>query len=1288
MLLLRGSAALSAFRLQHLLTRLQEAHVPVRSLHARFVHLLDLSAALTAEEVALVSTLLHYGEPFVEADHEGIQELCVLPRLGTISPWSTKASEIMGHCGLSSVRRVERGTSYTLIREDGAEFSDAERAQIRQHLHDPMTESVLPDWEAAKAIFMHQEPAHLHRVPLQAEGLNALLAANRDMGLALSSAELEYLRRYFADLGRDPSDAELMMFAQANSEHCRHKVFNAHYRLDGEPQAQSLFGMIRETHRLHPQGTLSAYKDNAAVMTSIAVSQPFAVDPDGYYRVTQENTAILMKVETHNHPTAISPFPGAATGSGGEIRDEGATGRGGKPKAGLTGFSVSHLRIPDYIQSWERQDYGKPARIRSALEIMRDGPLGAAAFNNEFGRPAIAGYFRVFECDQDGLHRGYHKPIMLAGGLGQIRPQLVEKKPLPVGAKVLVIGGPAMLIGLGGGAASSVASGTGDEQLDFASVQRGNPEMQRRAQEVIERCIALDSESPILSIHDVGAGGLSNAIPELLHDGGRGGRLQLRAIPNDEPAMSPMQIWSNEAQERYVLAITAADLPRFEAICQREHCPYAVLGEAVEEDILLLEDHLLQEPPVEMALSALLGCPPKMERDSKHHPIQAQTLDLSQAVLRDAAYGVLRHPTVASKEFLITIGDRSVGGLIHRDQMVGPWQVPVADCGVTAADFWNTHGEAMAIGERAPVAVLNPAASARLAIAEALTNLWAADVRALDNIKLSANWMAAADHPGEDAALFDAVKVAALEVCPALELAIPVGKDSLSMRTVWQEAGQEKMVVSPLSLIISAFAPVHDLHKTWTPQWSAQPNTALWLVDLGQGRLGASILAQTLEQMGAETADLDQPELLRKLFIALSRLREEGLVLAYHDRADGGLWASLCEMSFASRCGAEIHLSADKNVWSFLFAEEPGVLIQTAHKDQEAVRRIFAEAGLEAQAQCIGTVHAEHWQLRVRQGEQTLLDEAAADLLQAWAENSYRMAALRDAPDCAEEAFAGVTATPASLFARVPFTPQTAMIRKGILPKVAILREQGVNGQIEMAAAFHRAGFTAIDVHMSDLLQERYHLHDFQALAACGGFSYGDVLGAGAGWAKSILYHPLLRDQFAAFFSDTSRLALGVCNGCQMMAELREIIPGAAHWPLFTRNRSEQFEARLAMVEVLESPSLWFTGMAGTYAPIVIAHGEGRAHFDRVPGENVSPAPITMRYVDARGQVARSYPANPNGSPEGITGLCNTDGRISILMPHPERVVRSLQMSWAPEEWGEFTPWMQIFTNARKAMAS
>ena len=1282
MLLLRGSAALSAFRLQHLVDTLVAGGFPVQGVIAQYVHLIDLGAPLTAAEMEVLAALLRYGEP-LDGAGDGAQELCVVPRLGTISPWSSKATNIAEHCALTAVRRVERGISYRLMQSGDAVFSAAELRAMGRFLHDPMTESVLPDWAAAEALFARPAPAPLQRISLQKDGLAALRAANARMGLVLAPAELEYLHGYFAGLGRDPSDAELMMFAQANSEHCRHKIFNAHFRLEGHDQPLSLFAMIRETHRLHPQGTLSAYQDNAAVMAGRGLSQPFAAAATGEYAVSEERTAILMKVETHNHPTAISPFPGAATGSGGEIRDEGATGRGGKPKAGLTGFSVSHLRIPGYIQSWESNPYGKPARIRSALDIMRDGPLGAAAFNNEFGRPAIAGYFRVFEGDQDGLHRGYHKPIMLAGGLGQIRPLLVEKKALPEGAKVLVIGGPAMLIGLGGGAASSVASGAGDEQLDFASVQRGNPEMQRRAQEVIERCIALGEDSPILSIHDVGAGGLSNAIPELLHDGGRGGRLQLRAVPNEEPAMSPMQIWSNEAQERYVLAVAAADLPRFTEICARERCPCAVLGEATAEDALILEDSLFHDRPVDMALSALLGCPPRMERDSRHAQPDLRPLNLSGVDLRAAAYTVLRHPSVASKEFLITIGDRSVGGLVHRDQMVGPWQVPVADCGVTAADFWNHHGEAMAIGERAPVAVLNPAASARLAIAEALTNLFAADIAALGDIKLSANWMAAADHPGEDAALYDAVRAVALELCPALDLAIPVGKDSLSMRTTWREGDVEKAVVSPLSVIISAFAPVADLRKSWTPQWSAQPDTDLWLVDLGCGRLGASILAQTLGQMGDSAPDLDTPGLLRGLFSALRALRRQELVLAYHDRADGGLWTTLCEMSFASRCGADIGLPAGEEVWSSLFAEEPGVVIQTPAARRERIAQIFADAGLDGRAQVIGQVKTDHWRLQVRQDGQSVLNEAVADLLRTWAETSNRMQALRDDPLCAQEAFAMVASEDAPLFSHLSFTPQMPMIQTGARPRVAILREQGVNGQIEMAAAFHRAGFTAVDVHMSDLATGRHRLADFQAMAACGGFSYGDVLGAGAGWAKSILFHERLRDDFAAFFADTARLALGVCNGCQMLAELRDIIPGAAHWPRFARNRSEQFEARLAMVEVVDSPSLWFAGMAGTCAPIVIAHGEGWARF---AGDQPAVAPVTMRFVDAQGRPAVRYPANPNGSPQGVTGLCNDDGRISILMPHPERAVRSLQMSWRPPEWGEATPWMQIFVNARRAL--
>ncbi|MEY2342432.1 phosphoribosylformylglycinamidine synthase [Acidithiobacillus sp. IBUN Pt1247-S3] len=1279
----RGARALSAFRAQRLVQRAQAEGLAIRGLAARFVHLLDWEKTPGSDEQGRLEALLTYGEHW--DDNCAAMEIAVVPRLGTISPWSSKATEIAQVCGLAGLRRIERGIAYYVDHEQT--LLPAERAKLLAILHDPLTESVLEDWQDAEMVFVHPEPRPLRRIPFLREGLPALQAINEELGLALSGAELDYLAQLFTGLERDPSDAELMMFAQANSEHCRHKVFNAQFRLDGKEEENTLFGMIRSTHRAHPQGTLSAYHDNAAVIEAHAPSQYFCAAGDGEYRSYDEKLGILIKVETHNHPTAISPFPGAATGSGGEIRDEGATGRGGKAKMGLCGFSVSHLRIPGYEQSWETNFYGRPQRIRSALEIMLEGPIGAAAFNNEFGRASVAGYFRVFEGDQDGRHWGYHKPIMLAGGVGQIRPGLIQKLPLPVGAKVLVLGGPAMLIGLGGGAASSVASGKGEETLDFASVQRGNPEMQRRAQEVIERCIALGDDSPILAIHDVGAGGLSNALPELLHDGGRGGALQLRAVPNEDPAMSPMEIWCNEAQERYVLAILPERLEEFLALCKRERCLVAVLGEAEEGDRLRMQDTLLQDSPVDMSLDALLGCPPRMQRDAHSVAVQARSLLVTDEDLRQLAYAVLRHPSVASKEFLITIGDRSVGGLIARDQMVGPWQVPVADCAVSAADFWRLHGEAMALGERGPVAVLDAPASGRLALAEALTNLFAADVQELGQIKLSANWMAAVNVPGEDARLFDTVRSVAEEICPALELSIPVGKDSLSMQSVWQDGDTQKSVTGPLSLVVTAVAPVANVAKTWTPQLQGLPDTDLWLLDLGRGRLGASVLAQVLGQMGAEPADLDDPKLLRASFNLLHTLRQEGVVLAYHDRSDGGLWASVCEMSFAGRLGAEVTIPENTDAMAFLFAEEPGCLLQIREKDAALLRSLTRAVGLDARLHCLGRVNSD-WRVRVLQDGAPLLDEAGTDLLGAWAETSYRMQSLRDAPDCAAEAYAQTTETLPSLFSNWQEAKRSSFPAPQIgaaKPRVAILREEGVNGQVEMAAAFARSGFTAVDVHMSDLLAGRDDIRNYPVFAACGGFSYGDVLGAGAGWAKSILYHADLRSQFSEYFADSTRLALGVCNGCQMLAELHELIPGTEHWPSFRRNRSEQFEARLAMVEVLESPSPLFAGLAGLQAPIVVAHGEGRAEF-REPAHLVH-APVTMRYINGNGQAASQYPANPNGSPLGVTGLCSDTGRVSILMPHPERVVRSVQMSWRPADWDADTPWLEIFRNTYRSVS-
>ncbi len=1288
--LLRGPSALSPFRAQAILERAAAQDLPLVGLRAQYVHLADLAAPLTGDGSRLLAALLQYGEAVAAPSAQAI-EIAVVPRLGTVSPWSSKASEIARVCGLENLQRLERGIAYFL--ETRQSLTPSQKQQVLALIHDPLTESVLADWTEAEQLFLHPEPRPLRRIPLLEQGREALETANRQMGLALSGPELDYLQTHFRALERNPSDAELMMFAQANSEHCRHKIFNARFRIGGKEQDSTLFGMIRETHQKHPRGTLSAYSDNAAVMEGWSPSRYFYASPDGHYTVVEEDLGILMKVETHNHPTAISPFPGAATGSGGEIRDEGATGRGGKPKMGLVGFSVSHLRIPGFLQSWEAHEYGRPQRIRSPLEIMIEAPVGAAAFNNEFGRPAVAGYFRVFEMEHEGRHWGYHKPIMLAGGLGQIRPSLVQKMPLPVGAKILVIGGPALLIGLGGGAASSLASGSGDESLDFASVQRGNPEMQRRAQEVIERCIALGEVSPILSIHDVGAGGLSNAIPELLHDGGRGGYLQLRAVPNEDPAMSPMEIWCNEAQERYVLAVAPDRVDHFLELCGRERCPAAVLGETVGEGHLRLDDTLLDQIPVDMDLEILLGCPPRTERDAQITPSGIPELDLCGAEWRWAAHAVLRHPSVASKEFLIHIGDRSVGGLVSRDQMVGPWQVPVADCAVAASDFWNYHGEAMAIGERSPVAVTDAPASGRLAVAEALTNLFAADIADLGQIKLSANWMAAVQEPGEDARLFETVRSVAREICPALHLSIPVGKDSLSMQTLWNaQDGGERRVISPLSLVISAFAPVRDIRGTWTPQLQARQDTVLWLLDLGRGRLGASVLAQVLEQAGGAPADLDDPTLLARAFDWLQALRAMDLVFAYHDRSDGGLWAALCEMSFAGRCGVEVH--TDGAPWPFLFSEEPGIIVQTEASDAMAIRDAARDLGLESCLRYLGPVLPDTWRLRILHAGEKLLDEDATELVRIWSEPGYRIQELRDDPACAAEAFASSDSLSPRLFSA------WAKNRAGALPvplrvsgkkvRVAILREEGVNGHVEMAAAFHRAGFAAVDIHMSDLLSGREDIRNFPIFAACGGFSYGDVLGAGAGWAKSILYHGELRKQFEAFLHDPDRLALGVCNGCQMLAELASIIPGTAGWPKFRRNRSEQFEARLLMAEVLPSPSPFFSGLTGLKAPIVVAHGEGRAEFasqeEDLAGLQQREG-IILRYAGCGAEAATRYPENPNGSPAGIAGVCNADGRVSILMPHPERAVRSVQMSWCPPDWGEDTPWMEMFRNAWRVLA-
>jgi phosphoribosylformylglycinamidine synthase len=1159
-----------------------------------------------------------------------------------------------------------------------------------------MMEVVFAELTDASSLFHRSEPAPLASVDLLGGGKTALTEANQRMGLALADDEIDYLFENFTALGRNPNDIELYMFAQANSEHCRHKIFNADWTIDGVAQPKSLFKMIKNTYEKTPDFVLSAYKDNAAVMEGSKAGRFFPDAATQEYQFHHEDIHVLMKVETHNHPTAISPFPGAATGSGGEIRDEGATGVGSKPKAGLVGFSVSNLRIPGFEQPWE-SDFGKPDRIVSALDIMTEGPLGGAAFNNEFGRPNILGYFRTYE-EQVPSHngtevRGYHKPIMIAGGLGNIRAEHVQKGELPVGAKLVVLGGPAMNIGLGGGAASSMASGQSAEDLDFASVQRENPEIERRCQEVIDRCWQLGADNPIVFIHDVGAGGLSNAFPELVNDGGVGGRFELRNVPNDEPGMSPLEIWCNESQERYVMAIPADKMPVFEQICRRERAPFAVVGEATAEQHLTLSDTHFGNTPIDLPLSVLLGKAPKMHRDVKSATTAGQPLDFSGVTLVDATERLLRLPTIAEKTFLISIGDRSVTGMVARDQMVGPWQVPVANCAVTTASLDSYHGEAMAMGERTPVALLDFAASARLAVAEAITNIAATDIGDLKRIKLSANWMAAAGHPGEDAGLYAAVKAIGEELCPALGITIPVGKDSMSMKTKWQQQGEEKTVTAPMSLVITAFARVEDVRKTVTPQLHTdQGPTHLLLIDLGQGeqRLGASCVAQVYKQLGQVTPDLASPELLSQFFTAIQTLTAQQKLLAYHDRSDGGLMVTLAEMAFAGKAGVNVDISAlGADAFAALFNEELGAVIQVRSDDLAAVQQVLADANLAHCSHVLGEVTASD-DLIIRRGNEVLLHDSRTRLRTIWAETTYQMQARRDNPVCAKQEFdAKFDQQDPGLNVKLSFDIQhdvaAPYIMKGVKPRIAILREQGVNSHVEMAAAFTRAGFSAVDVHMSDILAGRRSLADFHGLVACGGFSYGDVLGAGEGWAKSILFNAQARDEFARFFERDSTFTLGVCNGCQMVSNLKSIIPGAELWPRFVRNKSERFEARFSLVQVQSSPSLLFAGMAGSQMPIAVSHGEGHAEFASAAALAAAEqsGTIALRFVDNYGQVTEQYPNNPNGSANGITALTTTDGRVTIMMPHPERVFRTVSNSWHPADWQEDSPWMRMFRNAR-----
>ncbi|CAN7406572.1 phosphoribosylformylglycinamidine synthase [Massilia sp. LjRoot122] len=1338
MLILPGSNALSAFRSQRLLSQLQAVAPSIAAVQARFFHFIDSSAALSTDDTERLTAMLTYGEPAAQTLYEGVtEEFFVIPRLGTISPWASKATDIAHNCGMAHVHRIERGVGYTVVLKGGIlgtgigapkKLGEQEVQAVAALLHDRMTETVLRNADEAQRLFDELAGRPLETVDVIGEGREALVRANTELGLAMSVDEIDYLHEAFTKAKRNPTDVELMMFAQANSEHCRHKIFNADWIIDGVKQDKSLFGMIKNTHQLNPRGTVVAYSDNSSIIEGATVTRFFPREKQEYGAST-ELVHTLMKVETHNHPTAISPFPGASTGAGGEIRDEGATGRGAKPKAGLTGFTVSNLLLPDAQRPWENASdvsagpngrvdavYGKPERIASPLQIMIDGPIGGAAFSNEFGRPVLGGYFRTYEQNVGaaGSVFGYHKPIMIAGGIGSISAAHTHKDEIPVGSLLIQLGGPGMRIGMGGSAASSMATGTNTADLDFDSVQRGNPEMERRAQEVINGCWQMGEDNPIISIHDVGAGGLSNAFPEIVNDAKRGALFDLRKVPLEESGMAPKEIWSNESQERYVLAISPMDLDKFASICERERCPYAVVGTATEERQLRVIDPQEGNNPVDMPMDVLLGKPPKMLRDVEHVSYDFPAIDLTGIELAEAARRVLLLPTVGDKSFLITIGDRTVGGMTVRDQMVGPWQVPVADCAVTAMSYEGFLGEAMAMGERTPLAVIDAAASGRMAVGEAITNIAAAAIDQIGDIKLSANWMAACGQPGQDAALFDTVKAVGMELCPALGVSIPVGKDSLSMRTTWNDEGANKSVISPVSLIVSSFAPVTDVRRSLTPQLRTDlGDTALVLVDLGRGknRLGASALAQVTQQIGDSVPDVDAPQDLKAFFDAIQRLNKEGKLLAYHDRSDGGLFATLCEMAFAGRAGVSVNLDiltmegehasdwGDAKNWTTqvgerrnemtlraLFSEELGAVLQVRADEKQAVMAVLRELGLGACSHIIGKLN-DRGVIEFTRDAKVIYSEKRSELHRLWSETSWRIARLRDNPVCADQEYDRLLdesdpgMSPVLTFdlredVAAPF------IATGVRPRVAILREQGVNSHIETAWAMHQAGFAAIDVHMSDLIAGRARLDDFHGLIAVGGFSYGDVLGAGEGWAKTILFNPQLADQFAKFFARQDTFGMGVCNGCQMLSNLKSIIPGAHAWPKFTRNKSEQFEARFGMVEVLDSPSIFFAGMAGTQAPIAIAHGEGFADFS-LTGD-IDAAVKAMRYIDNRGQATETYPFNPNGSPGGLTAVTTEDGRFTAMMPHGERVFRTVVHSWAPDAWPDESPWLRMFRNARK----
>ena len=1301
MISLYGAPAHSQLTTQKLLTTIQQTLPAVSSLESCFIHFADINTSqngeLNEEELSLLNKLLKYGPKAEPNKQREGQSYLVIPRIGTISPWSSKATDIAHNCGLSKINRLERGVLFTLQSSESVDESS-----LLPYLHDRMTQMVATDISEAEKLFETAEPSPMQSVDVLGGGKQALVEANQILGLALADDEIDYLVESFTELGRNPNDIELMMFAQANSEHCRHKIFNASWTLDGEEQDKSLFAMIRNTHECNSEGVLSAYKDNASVMAGNKAGRFFPDAESKTYQYHQEAIHILTKVETHNHPTAIAPFPGASTGSGGEIRDEGATGLGSKPKAGLTGFSVSNLKIPGQVQAWEN-DNGKPSHIASALDIMLEGPIGGAAFNNEYGRPNLCGYFRTFEelmpatelNNQEDI-RGYHKPIMLAGGLGNIRDQHVQKKEIPLGAKLIVLGGPAMLIGLGGGAASSMTSGTSSEDLDFASVQRDNAEMERRCQEVIDQCWAQGEANPIKFIHDVGAGGLSNALPELVKDGKRGGVFKLREIPNAENKMSPMEIWCNEAQERYVMAVAEEGLVGFEALCLRERCPFAVVGEATEELHLSVDDSHFTNQPIDLPMSVLFGKAPKMHRNVQSVDTKFKAFDDKGISLEDAAERVLQLPTVASKSFLITIGDRSITGMVAREQMVGPWQIPVADAAVTAQSFDSNYGEAMAIGERTPAAIINAPASGRMAVAEAITNIACARINKISDIKMSANWMAAAGFPGEDAKLYETVKAVGMELCPELGITIPVGKDSMSMRTVWndEQSKSDKSVTAPLSLIVSAFAPVENIRQTLTPQLRLEEDSRLFLVDLGLGsnRLGGSALAQVYNQLGDKVPDVLSAADLKAFFGFIQEAMQQDLLLAYHDRSDGGLFITLLEMAFAGHCGLSIHLgevSSPNDHLANLFNEELGAVIQVASRKVSQLNELAEDYGLSDICFDIGEPVAGEDIHFFYEGKD-ILTGSRSNYQGLWAKTSYAMQSLRDNSECAKQEYDRIQdEKDTGLYSELSFDINDDIaapyINNKSKPRIAILREQGVNGQLEMAAAYDRAGFDSIDVHMSDIINGDVSLEQFNALVACGGFSYGDVLGAGEGWAKSILFNDQARQQFEAFFLRENTLAMGVCNGCQMMSNLHELIPGTSHWPHFVRNASEQFEGRTSLVKIQDSPSVLLQGMAGSVFPIAVAHGEGRAEFSSKEAEQaaLNSQYLAMQYVDNNGKVTESYPSNPNGSPSGIAALCNEDGRFTIMMPHPERVFRAVTNSWRPDDWQEYSPTMRMFRNAR-----